>query len=181
MVRTRFIGSGRLQEGGFLSLHKQDFEAHRTGGDWRHTADHIDMKTIIPAYPGEDVQETLELIADDIAGGLNQGLEDVLTISNSAGSLNIDMSSQFIRNMANPALPQDAATKWYVDQQISSNIPTLAQVLITGNQTENWHIDMTQGSQIISTDPGGDQRISGGVGDVTHTGGDVYLIFDCTL
>ena len=45
MVRDRYIGSGRPIEGGFLATNKQDFNAHVTGGDFRHTADQIDPLT----------------------------------------------------------------------------------------------------------------------------------------
>ena len=56
----RFIGNGRLQEGGQLATHKQDFNAHVTGGDWRHDATQVDMSPPIPGLGGATVQEALE-------------------------------------------------------------------------------------------------------------------------
>ena len=86
MVRTRFIGSGRKQEGGFLGTHKQDFEAHRTGGDWRHDAENINMNPVIGPFPGDDVQETLELISTYVSGLSVQNLESVLSVGNISNS-----------------------------------------------------------------------------------------------
>ena len=63
----RFIGSGRFKEGGFLATHKQDFNSHVDGGDFRHTANNINMDPIITAYGGffngTTVQDTLNKIA----------------------------------------------------------------------------------------------------------------------
>lgn len=63
----RFIGSGRFKEGGFLATHKQDFNSHVDGGDFRHTANNINMDPIITAYGGffngTTVQDTLDKIA----------------------------------------------------------------------------------------------------------------------
>jgi hypothetical protein len=137
MVCERFIGSGRLQEGGFLGTHKQDFESHRNGCDWRHDADHIDMNPIIPAFPGINVQETLELIASGITS--SSGLAGVLSIDNNAGAYAIDMNSNFINNLLDPVLPQDAATKYYVDQLLASG---LSDVLSIDNSAGSYAIDM---------------------------------------
>ncbi|MAE85018.1 MAG: hypothetical protein CMB80_19940, partial [Flammeovirgaceae bacterium] len=60
---SRFQGSDRAKEGGFLAVHKQDFNAHYTGGDFRHTADNIDMNPSLTTFPSPNVQGTLELIA----------------------------------------------------------------------------------------------------------------------
>lgn len=57
---NRFVGSGRQREGGFPATHKQDFNSHVTGGDWRHTADQIDVSPSI--LGGTNVQSALELI-----------------------------------------------------------------------------------------------------------------------
>jgi hypothetical protein len=58
-MATRFVGSGRAKEGGFLATHKQDFVAHRTGGDWRHKADQVDMNPQLADAPGATVQQVL--------------------------------------------------------------------------------------------------------------------------
>lgn len=151
MVCERFIGSNRLQEGGFLGTHKKDFEAHRKGCDWRHEADHIDMNPIIPAYPGLNVQETLELIALGMSG--EQGLENVLAVNNNAGPYDMDMNMNFIHEVQNPVLPQDAATKWYVDQLLGVN--TWKEVLTEGNFSGGVDVNINQGSKIINSDVGG--------------------------
>lgn len=62
----RFIGSGREQEGGAGATRKQDFNAHVTGGDWRHEADQID---VVPEVLGtSDVQTALETLAAGLGG-----------------------------------------------------------------------------------------------------------------
>jgi hypothetical protein len=71
---TRFVGSGREKEGGFLAVHKQDFEAHRTGGDWKHKADQINMNPPLPAFSSPQVQGTLEAIATFLSGGASSFL-----------------------------------------------------------------------------------------------------------
>lgn len=166
MVCERFIGSGRLQEGGYLGTHKQDFEAHRKGCDWRHDADHIDMNPIIPAFPGLNVQETLELISMAIAGEV--GLPTVLTVNNHAGSNPIIMDMQFIHELQNPVLPQDAATKWYVDQVLSET-NNWKGTLAVGNFSGGFDVDINQGSKITNSTIGGTLQVllptnSSGVG-----------------
>ena len=69
MARSRFVGSGRTKEGGFLATHKQDFEAHRTGGDWRHTADQVDMNPTLATFTGTQVQAVLEQIEAYVTSG----------------------------------------------------------------------------------------------------------------
>jgi len=63
---TRFRGSGREKEGGYLATHRQDFNAHRTGGDWRHKANQIDMNPSLTNYPAVNVQGTFEALAASI-------------------------------------------------------------------------------------------------------------------
>lgn len=66
-MTNRFEGSGRPREGGFSATHKQDFVAHVTGGDWRHTGDQIDMNPPIDTsnfvFEAPTVQETLQKFA----------------------------------------------------------------------------------------------------------------------
>jgi hypothetical protein len=57
---NRFQGSGRPQEGGFLATHKQDFNAHVTGSDWRHDATHVDINPEIVGLGGATVHTGLE-------------------------------------------------------------------------------------------------------------------------
>ncbi len=177
MVCERFIGSGRLQEGGFLGTHKQDFEAHRKGCDWRHDADHIDMNPIIPSFPGLNVQETLELISSAIAGDV--GLPTVLTINNHAGSNPIIMDMQPIHELQNPTLPQDAATKWYVDQSFGV-VNNWNDVLTNGNFSDGIDVNINQGSRIINSTVGGGFTVTltdnptGACSPFTFNGGDGY-------
>ena len=58
--RSPFSGSGRNIEGGYLAVHKQDFNAHASGQDFRHCADNINMNPELNTIPGTDVQEVLE-------------------------------------------------------------------------------------------------------------------------
>ena len=69
VTRTRYIGSGRIREGGYSATHKQDFIAHVTGGDWRHVANHIDMSPLLSApFTGTEVQTVLEQITTHFLG-----------------------------------------------------------------------------------------------------------------
>lgn len=60
---SRFQGSGRAIEGGLLATHKQDFNAHVTGGDYKHNADQILMNPQLPLFPSVTVQGTLEALS----------------------------------------------------------------------------------------------------------------------
>jgi hypothetical protein len=70
-MAKRFIGSGRLKEGGFLAVHKQDFNVHYRGEDFRHGAPDIDMEPPLTVLNNEfyhpNVQGTLELLADYVS------------------------------------------------------------------------------------------------------------------
>jgi hypothetical protein len=69
MARRRFVGSGRAKEGGFLATHRQDFDVHTKGTDWRHTADQTDMNPPLVTFPAPTVQGTLEAIEAYLIGG----------------------------------------------------------------------------------------------------------------
>ena len=66
LPRLPFTGSGRKKEGGFLATHRQDFNAHHTGTDYRHGADDVDMNLPIEDLNGifksQNVQNTIEKI-----------------------------------------------------------------------------------------------------------------------
>lgn len=66
-MTSRFTGSGRLREGGFAATHLQDFKAHTSGGDFRHTADQTDMNPAISTdnniFNASTVQATLQKFA----------------------------------------------------------------------------------------------------------------------
>lgn len=74
MSRSPFVGSGRLQEGGKSAVHKQDFNAHITGGGFNHQADQINMNPPIPGFNNiftdTSVQGTIEKITSilELAG-----------------------------------------------------------------------------------------------------------------
>jgi hypothetical protein len=53
MVRSRYTGSDRVREAGLSATHKQDFNAHVTGGDWIHPASHI---SVTGAYANAQVE-----------------------------------------------------------------------------------------------------------------------------
>jgi len=62
---SRFVGTGRRREGGFSALHRQDFNAHTDGSDYRHDSSQIDMSSVLSSTPGATtVQETLEAISN---------------------------------------------------------------------------------------------------------------------
>lgn len=62
--------SARQPDGGFLAVHKQDFNAHTSGQGYRHCADQINMNPPLDGpLNAPDVQETLELIGLVIGGG----------------------------------------------------------------------------------------------------------------
>jgi hypothetical protein len=66
MATARYPGVNRAREGGVFGTHKQDFNAHVTGGDWRHTASQID---VIPALSGgSTVQDNLEAVVPYVLG-----------------------------------------------------------------------------------------------------------------
>lgn len=85
-TRTPFVGSGRRPEGGFLAVHKRDFNAHISGGGFRHCASQIDVEDGI-SIPGDTVQEVLE--------NLNAGTSDwfeTLTAGNFSGGVDVDIN-----------------------------------------------------------------------------------------
>ncbi|MFA5758020.1 MAG: hypothetical protein WC942_01385, partial [Clostridia bacterium] len=85
-MTTRFTGSGTPRVGGMFGTHKQDFVAHHTGGDWRHSAIHIDVSAPLP---WSNVQEALENLSDGLGGGLGA----VLSIDNKADGHSIDLDN----------------------------------------------------------------------------------------
>jgi len=95
MVRTRYTGTGRAREGGLAATHRQDFEAHHTGGDWRHGALDIDMDPPITEgdgiYQGDTVQETLEAMANVFLTG-GQGF---IAIGDGYGNCSQDIAPAF--------------------------------------------------------------------------------------
>ena len=104
-MAKRFIGSGRLKEGGFLAVHKQDFNVHYRGEDFRHGAPDIDMEpplTVLDnAFYHVNVQGTLELLADYLS---KLGLGDFVSIGtvDNPGDFNVDtLNTGFNPNNSN--------------------------------------------------------------------------------
>lgn len=60
------VTTGRTQEGGRLAVHKQDFNAHVSGDDFRQAATTVDMSPVIPNVGGSTVQAALENLTDII-------------------------------------------------------------------------------------------------------------------
>lgn len=88
---TRHIGSGRTIERGELATRVQDFRAHYTGGDFRHTADHVDMNPPLTGFGATNVQDTLEEIAALATGGTYVTVGDVDGYA--VGKYNVDSSN----------------------------------------------------------------------------------------
>lgn len=66
---NRFVGSGRPLEGGVMAVRKSDFNTHTSGGDFRHTADQIDLKSTIVGVNGSTVQQALSSLNSIISSG----------------------------------------------------------------------------------------------------------------
>ncbi len=66
MATARYPGVNRPREGGVFGTHKQDFNAHVTGGDWRHTASQIDVSPSLSG--GSTVQDNLEAVVPYVLG-----------------------------------------------------------------------------------------------------------------
>lgn len=66
MATARYPGVNRAREGGVFGTHKQDFNAHVTGGDWRHTASQIDVTPAL--LGGSTVQDNLEAVVPYVLG-----------------------------------------------------------------------------------------------------------------
>jgi hypothetical protein len=90
---SRFQGSGRTKEGGYLATHKQDFNAHYTGGDFRHGADDVDMNPPLSLYPtGTTVQKTLELLSAGAGGAGFVSVGDASPDGYALGTYNVGTS-----------------------------------------------------------------------------------------
>lgn len=73
----KFKGSGRTREGGIPAVHKQDFNAHTTGGDLKHEADHILMNPQPSGeFAGADVQTALSSVTTFLNDRLTQIIEN---------------------------------------------------------------------------------------------------------
>lgn len=95
MPKKPFIGSGRVQEGGYGATHKRDFLSHTEGGGFKHDADHINMNPPLPQLSHPNVQGTLELLG---SFSVSQG-SGFISIGNSTidgyavGSYNVSEST----------------------------------------------------------------------------------------
>lgn len=90
--RSSFVGSGRRIEGGFLATHKQDFNAHVSGENFRHCATQVDMAPEINNFPGTTVQEVLENLYDyisNISGGLFVSIGNITDDGYASGDYNV--------------------------------------------------------------------------------------------
>lgn len=90
---TSRITNGRLKEGGRLAVHKQDFNAHVSGDDFRHTAPNIDLNPTIAGVGGTTVQEALESLHDIIVSS-GSGFVSIGNVDGySQGSYNVGAGS----------------------------------------------------------------------------------------
>lgn len=94
-MSNRFVGSGRLQEGGALATRKYDFNKHVSGEDFRHQASNIDMNPVISSLGGVTVQEALE----NVRGLITSAGSGFLSIGD------VDGYVQGNYNVGDPATP----------------------------------------------------------------------------
>lgn len=89
--RDPFVGSGRIKEGGYLAVHKQDFMAHIKGTEWNHYADQVLMCPPLETFPGDDVQtvlEQIEILINTLGGMfVTIGLTESLNVDYVVGSV----------------------------------------------------------------------------------------------
>lgn len=98
-----------------------------------------------PILVAGDVVDIIYYIASGSSGGSGAGtqtLAQTLALGNNANAIGIV-------NMADPINPQDAATKAYVDAQVTSH-DSLTEVLSHGNITDGYDIVMSVGDSITS-------------------------------
>lgn len=101
--RTPFVGSGRQPEGGFLAVHKRDFNAHVSGVAFRHCADQINMNPPLDTVPGDNVQEVLEnltVAVSNIGGmfvtvGIEGGTEGDYNVGSTYASFEAALNAAF--------------------------------------------------------------------------------------
>lgn len=97
MVKRFTSPDAQNPQGGLKATHKQDFNAHTSGGDWKHDADHILMNPQLSQFPHPNVQGTLELLGGFSA---SQG-SGFISIGNTSadgyatGSYNVTDSNSF--------------------------------------------------------------------------------------
>lgn len=140
---NRFSGSNKPRQGGFPVTHRQDFEAHRTGGDFRHTADQIDMNPPIPALGSTTAQGSLELISNIIASS-GSGFISVGSTTGASGIYNVG-------SIATPTL-KDAIDAAMVDDRILTNGGTI--LILAGVYTTSATIEINPGIKIIGENGG---------------------------
>lgn len=109
-MTTRFIGSGRHQEGGALVTRKSDFNVHVNGGDFRHTASMVDMSPALFGSGGVTVQQTLETLNATIASSGSGFVSIGRTDGYTQGSYNVgavgipSLAAAFAAAVTNPRL-----------------------------------------------------------------------------
>lgn len=80
--------TGRPIQTGRLATTKHDFNMHVDGSDFRHTADNINMETVLPGFSGTTVQETLEEMQSSI-GASGTGFISVGIVGGNEGTYNV--------------------------------------------------------------------------------------------
>lgn len=139
----RFIGSNKVRQGGVPVLHRQDFEAHKTGGDFRHTADQIDMNPPVGSLGEPTVQGSLELISNIISSG-GSGYISIGSTAGASGIYNVG-------SIDTPTL-KDAIEAAMADDRIVNYGGTI--LILAGVYSTSSTIEIEPGIRIIGENAG---------------------------
>jgi len=142
-----YINAGRVIEGGKMVTAKKDFIAHLTGSDgymtgtsFRHCSNDVDMSEIINSFPGDTIQQTLELLSstvdnqDSFLNGINSRFTAVdgyfaATASSILllASTDVSLQSQITINRTNIQVFTSSGT-WFKPTGIPSTTPVVAYI-----------------------------------------------------
>lgn len=139
-MTERYTGSGRLKEGGFLAVHKQDLNAHVSGGDLRHDATMTDMNPIIQSLGGATVQSAIEnLVSQSASSG---------TGFISVGSIETDGYAVGTYNVGASGVPtlREALILAFADQRLTNGGVVL---ILAGTYKLSNTVDVPAGITII--------------------------------
>jgi hypothetical protein len=109
MVSRYTSANAKLKQGGFSATHNQDFIAHTSGGDFKHTADQIDLQSSISGISATQVQDALEQLHTQIASA-GSGFISIGRVGDgyAQGSYNVSDSNTF----------EDALSQAFADERV---------------------------------------------------------------